>query len=77
MLCTAGKEKGLLFAVVGCENGRLLISDGRTRRQNKPKIKSAKHCKALNITLPSESFDSNRKLRTALKNVQDLQRKEV
>ena len=77
VLCIAGKEKGSIFAVVGRESGRLLICDGRTRRQNKPKIKSEKHCKALNITLPGESFDSNRKLRAALRNVRTMQFKEV
>ena len=63
---TAGKEKGLLFAVVGYSGERLLICDGRTRRLNTPKTKSAKHVAGLNLILPNDCFRSNKELRRAL-----------
>ena len=66
---TAGKEKGRLFAVIGYNDNKLLISDGRTRRLNKPKIKSEKHLEYLDIVLDKECFSSNRELRRALNNV--------
>ena len=63
---TAGKEKGLLFAVVGYSGERLLICDGRTRRLNTPKTKSAKHVESIDISLPDGCFRSNKELRRAL-----------
>ena len=63
---TAGKEKGLLFAVVGSSGERLLICDGRTRRLNTPKTKSVKHVAGLNLILPNDCFRSNKELRRAL-----------
>lgn len=66
VMVTAGKEKGLLFAVVGFSGERLLICDGRTRRLNTPKTKSVKHVSSIGITLQSECFRSNKELRRAL-----------
>ena len=63
---TAGKEKGLLFAVVGYSGERLLICDGRTRRLNTPKTKSAKHVAGLNLILPKDCLRGNTERRRAL-----------
>lgn len=66
---TAGKEKGLLFAVIGQKDDRFIISDGRTRRLNKPKHKSKKHMINLGVTLSDNCFCSNRELRRGLNNI--------
>lgn len=66
VMVTAGKEKGLLFAVVGFSGERLLICDGRTRRLNTPKTKSVKHVEGLDLVLPEQCFRSNKELRRAL-----------
>lgn len=39
----AGKEKGRLFLVLGTENGRIQIADGRHRKVTCPKLKNPKH----------------------------------
>ncbi len=68
VIAAAGKEKGMLFAVVGFSDEKLLICDGRTRRLNKPKTKSEKHVEPTDIILGKNCFSSNRELRRALKN---------
>ena len=39
----AGHDKGKLFMVTGAAGERLLLCDGRNRRQENPKCKSPKH----------------------------------
>lgn len=63
---TAGKEKGCLFAIIGKRDNLWLISDGKTRRLNKPKQKSEKHFSQTDFLLESSCFSSNRELRRAL-----------
>ena len=42
--CTAGREKGRLFMVVGIEEGGYaLLADGRSRKLENPKKKKFKH----------------------------------
>lgn len=69
--CTAGKEKGLLFAVTSVGKDRLLISDGRIRRLNQPKTKSVKHVRSAGLVLDETCFRSNLDLRRALRRAEE------
>ena len=43
VLSLAGHDTGKLFMVIGGEEGRLLLCDGRNRKLENPKCKSPKH----------------------------------
>jgi len=43
----AGHDKGKAFMVVGTENGRLFLCDGKNRRLANPKSKSPKHVRVV------------------------------
>ncbi|MBE6700687.1 MAG: hypothetical protein E7582_02215 [Ruminococcaceae bacterium] len=51
---TSGRDKGYVFAVIDKRDGKLLLSDGRKRRLEKPKLKQIKHVEDLNLTLSEE-----------------------
>lgn len=40
---TAGHDSGSPFLVLGVQNGRVLLCDGRLRKLRNPKLKSLKH----------------------------------
>ena len=43
VMAKAGKEKGLIFVVVGLDERYAYLSDGKRLKRNKPKKKSFKH----------------------------------
>ena len=47
VLAQAGRDKGGVFCVVGAEEGRLLLADGKRRRVSRPKRKKPGHVRAL------------------------------
>ena len=47
VIATAGRDEGKYFLVVGEENGKVLITDGKTRKVKTPKTKSQKHIKII------------------------------
>ncbi len=53
VLSIAGKDKGNFYMVVGFDNGRVLVSDGKSKTKEKPKKKNIKHlqlvCKNSNL----------------------------
>lgn len=67
VLSLAGRDKGKLLAVVGEEEGRILLSDGRERPLNRPKRKNPLHLRPMEFSLPEEAFRGNRALKKALK----------
>lgn len=40
---TAGKDKGKIFLLISCKDGRGEIVNGRRRKVQRPKLKSLKH----------------------------------
>ena len=44
----SGRDKGLMFFVVGVEGEYLFLADGDTRRLSKPKKKKSKHVQRVN-----------------------------
>jgi ribosomal protein L14E/L6E/L27E len=63
---TAGRGAGRVYAVLGCENGRVLLADGKTRLLTNPKRKSPRHLKVLDSVLPVQMLAHDKQLRTAL-----------
>ena len=62
----AGRDKDKFFVVLRIENGFAFIADGRRRKCEAPKRKNLIHLERTNTVL-SETMDTNRKLRNALK----------
>lgn len=55
----AGKDTGRVFVITGvCEDGRLLLADGRQRKVENPKQKKKKHLQILPQTLPVTAADN-------------------
>ncbi len=54
VLAKAGKEKGELFVVVDIDENYAYIADGKRLRAIKPKKKSFKHLKLINVSPLSE-----------------------
>ena len=55
---TAGRGKGRVFVVTGMTpDGRVICSDGATRKQSEPKIKNQKHVRLLDGTARLPSTD--------------------
>ena len=50
----SGRDKGQILAVIGMVDDKLILSDGRKRRIEKPKSKKAKHVEDLSTSLPLE-----------------------
>ena len=47
VLSLAGHDRGQLYLVIGEEDGRLLLVDGRGRKLDAPKRKSAAHVRSV------------------------------
>lgn len=58
----AGRDKDSLFVAVGVHDGFVYISDGRTRKLEKPKRKNRKHISPLHETIDTTEL-TNKKLR--------------
>ena len=63
----AGRDKENFFVVLAVENGFALIADGKRRKVESPKRKNLIHLQGTNTVL-SETMDTNRKIRNALRN---------
>ena len=63
----AGRDKENFFVVLKVENGFAFIADGKRRKVENPKRKNLIHLQGTNTVL-SETMDTNRKIRNALRN---------
>lgn len=63
---TAGRGTGRLYAVLGCEDGRVLVADGESRPLAHPKRKSPRHLEAQDCVLPAQTLTHDKQLREAL-----------
>lgn len=61
----AGRDKERYFAVVGEENGAVLIADGKTRKLQKPKRKNIRHLKFTGKIIGLNDI-TNKKLKNVL-----------
>ncbi len=62
----AGRDKDNFFVVLRVEDGFGFIADGRRRKAENPKKKNLIHLAPTNTTL-TETMDTNRKIRKALR----------
>ena len=61
-----GRDKGYFLVVVGMDNDKFLVCDGKERPLNRPKLKNAKHLQFTNTYLTEEDLRSNKSLKKAL-----------
>lgn len=73
---TAGRDKGEWFAVLALENGFAMIANGKSRPLSRPKRKSLKHLAVTGRRLEQQDLETDRKLRTALRQATALCDKE-
>lgn len=67
---TSGKDKDTFSAVLSSEKNYVLVSDGRKRPLEKPKIKNIKHISLTSFVLEEKKLATNRQLRNALRSFQ-------
>ena len=60
---TAGRDRGGLFCVVGVEEERLLLSDGKRRKMARPKKKKLGHVEVLTDRLHQYDHPAIEKLK--------------
>lgn len=70
----AGHDKGKLYVVIGEESSRLILSDGRYKTIENPKVKNRKHIqivkcndKSLKEKIESCDKDKNETIKRAIK----------
>ena len=49
VLSTQGRDKGASYIIVGFDNDKILVADGKYKLLAKPKIKNVLHLKSTNI----------------------------
>jgi len=59
----AGRDKDYFAVVVGFEDDRVLIADGKERPLERPKAKNLIHLQITNIVFAPEQYETNRALR--------------
>lgn len=65
VMASAGRDKGRYFAVLGEENGSVLIADGKTRKLESPKRKNIRHLKFTGKIIGLNDI-TNKKLKNVL-----------
>ncbi len=61
-----GHDKKRFYLVINIENDYAFISDGKTRRSEKPKKKNVKHLSKTNIFVDETFIYTNKKIRQFL-----------
>jgi len=67
----AGRDRGLLLAVVKADGAYVYVCDGKARRGRSPKRKNPRHLVKLGLRLDEIQMRSDRALRKALAQVRD------
>lgn len=67
VISSAGRDRGTVLAVLGADEGGLLVADGRRRRIEHPKRKNPRHVRATDQRISEASMATNRELRRALR----------
>lgn len=62
-----GHDQGSFYVVVGLEQARVYIADGKRRKLQAPKAKSPLHLRPTNTVIDLSSVSSDRRLRTLLR----------
>ena len=67
----AGRDRGLLLAVVKADGAYVYVCDGKARRGRSPKRKNPRHLENIGLRLDESRLRSDRALRKALAQVRD------
>ena len=70
VISRAGRDKGYPLAVLGTENGRIIVADGGERPLSRPKKKNPLHLAATKKTVEVDNV-SDKALRKALRSIMD------
>ena len=71
VVSAAGRDKTHLMVVVGLNENRVQVCDGKERPLNNPKSKNPKHLKQTKHTLNMDLIGSDSALRKALKEIRE------
>ena len=63
---SAGRDKGKLLAIVGSEQKKVLVCDGKERPVERPKSKNIRHVEPTGALLSEAETATNRALKKAL-----------
>ncbi len=66
----AGKDAGRYYIVLRAEGQRCLVTDGRHRKVNKPKVKNIKHLESAERQVDLAECNTDRKIRQTLTGLQ-------
>ena len=64
-----GHDKGDLLMIADFDEKRVLLSDGKHRKLNKPKSKNLKHIELTDFEVDLKAVDTDRKLRKTLNKI--------
>lgn len=68
----AGRDKGKLLAVMSCEEGSVLVCDGKERPIDRPKSKNIRHVECVGLSVTENDMRSNKALKKALRQFAEL-----
>lgn len=74
VISKAGRDKGYFMAVVGEEDGKVLVADGKERPLSRPKRKNPKHLQKTDFKIELLQL-TDKKLRTILRNLRTFEEK--
>lgn len=74
VLATSGRDKGSYYLVLGSENERVLIADGRRRKLTAPKKKNPVHLLPTDTIIPLGEVTGNKKLKALLSGQQSREK---
>lgn len=67
----AGRDKGRLLAVLEAGEKTVLLSDGKERPAERPKLKNRRHVEPIQKSLSEENLTYNSRLRKALRALEE------
>ncbi len=74
VMSKAGRDKGRLLAAVRFDGKRVFLCDGKERPLERAKAKNLRHVEFTPMFIDEASMETDRKLRKALKQLNDLKR---
>lgn len=67
VISRSGRDKGKMMVVTGCENGFVLVCDGKERPLERAKRKNPRHLEKTSMFIDKDSMTANSKLRKKLR----------
>lgn len=67
VISLSGRDKGYMLVVTKCEDGYVLVCDGKERPLERAKRKNPRHLQATSMFIENDSMATNPKLRKTLR----------